>query len=187
MGGRASRVTLVGIAVLALAAGCSGKGPGRSAGSTATSASTSTPASPSNPGRSTTTSTRPSTSAASSTLPPDAGDHGPDYFSLPSNNIGCYLSADQVRCDAAQKTWVAPPPPTPCELEYGHGVALPAGGPPYFVCAGDTTLGGPDVLAYGDSAQRGHLRCDSSQAGVTCVDLSSGHGFFLSRATVSTH
>ena len=47
--------------------------------------------------------------------------------------------------------------------------------------AGDTVLGGADVLDYGQSAQRGQFTCTSSQAGVTCKDAGTGHGFDLSR------
>jgi hypothetical protein len=50
------------------------------------------------------------------------------------------------------------------------------------VCAGDTTLGGPAVLAYGRSARRGSIFCISRLAGITCRNAANGHGFFLSRA-----
>lgn len=193
---------MAGLAVLAivlLAAGCSG-GSGKGLGTSGTSGQAAGPASeaPSTAAPDTTdfssdfsngpdttepstTTTPPTTQAPKPTLPPDEGDHGPEYFMLPSGNIGCFLSAGAARCDVADKTWTAPPPAQPCDLDYGHGATLSAGQPPVFTCAGDTTLGGPETLGYGSSAQRGKLRCDASQAGITCTDLSTGHAFFLSR------
>jgi hypothetical protein len=106
---------------------------------------------------------------------------GPRYFQTPSRNIGCVFGGDQVRCDIRKKSWRSPPKPGSCELDYGQGISLSAGGTPSFVCAGDTALGGPATLPYGSHAQRGFLRCDSGRAGVTCVDVRTGTGFFLSR------
>jgi hypothetical protein len=106
---------------------------------------------------------------------------GPRYFQTPSKNIGCIFGGGQVRCDIRKKSWKSPPKPASCEVDYGQGISLSAGGSASFVCAGDTALGGPATLPYGSHSQRGFLRCDSEQNGVTCVDVQSGGGFFLSR------
>ena len=105
---------------------------------------------------------------------------GPNFFSSPLKNIGCNLSSKFVRCDIRKKTWKPTPPSEPCELDYGNAVQLGPGGAS-FICAGDTTLGAPDILQYGERAQRGNLFCDSTEAGITCSNLLNGAGFFLSR------
>jgi Family of unknown function (DUF6636) len=113
-----------------------------------------------------------------------AGNHGPHYFQTPSKNIGCYLSAHDVRCDIRERDWTPPPEPKSCikiGLDYGQGLVVGQHGAE-FVCAGDTTLGGPGLLGYGHSARRGSIYCVSRQAGITCVNDDNGHGFFLSRA-----
>jgi hypothetical protein len=99
---------------------------------------------------------------------------------LPSNNIGCIFGGGTVRCDISGKTWTPPPQPADCELDWGNGLEVGAGAA-NVVCAGDTVLGGPDVLEYGLSAQRGDLRCDSAETGVTCTNVKTSHGFELSR------
>src|SRR5687767_11028272 len=53
------------------------------------------------------------------TLPADAR-IGPSFFSTPSGNIACHLSAKAVRCDIAKKDWKPTPPEEPCELDYGN-------------------------------------------------------------------
>jgi hypothetical protein len=51
-----------------------------------------------------------------------------------------------------------------------------------FVCAGDTALNptGP-VVPYGTDSQVGHFVCASREAGVTCTNSETGHGFFVAR------
>jgi hypothetical protein len=112
----------------------------------------------------------------------DTGDHGPGQFVLPSKNIGCVVQADYVRCDIANHTWLpAAEQPADCELDWGSGLELEADAP-QFVCAGDTVMGSEDVLAYGQSSQRGDFRCESSRDGITCQNLATKHGFLISRA-----
>jgi hypothetical protein len=110
--------------------------------------------------------------------------HGPRYFETPSHNIGCYVSAHDARCDIRERDWSPPPEPRSCKkigLDFGQGLVV---GPnrAEFVCAGDTTLGGPVTLPYRSSAQRGTILCVSRTAGMTCRNTATGHGFFLSRA-----
>ncbi len=127
------------------------------------------------------TETTGSETTATEALPPEApGSEGPEYFRTPSRNIGCVLMKQEVRCDIAERDWKPTPANEPCRLDYGNGISLNANGA-QFTCAGDTTLGAPTVLEYGSRAQRGKFFCDSTQEGVTCSNLETGAGFFISR------
>jgi len=111
---------------------------------------------------------------------PAPGVQGPRYFSTPSGNIGCYVARSGARCDIRKHSWSSPPEPASCELDYGQGLAVD-GDSVGFVCAGDTTLGAPTTLAYGSASQRGRFLCESEEAGITCTNVDTGEGFFLSR------
>ena len=63
----------------------------------------------------------------------------------------------------------------------GRGSSCRAGGAADFVCAGDTALGGGDVLDYGTSIGAGLLLCESEESGMTCRDTETGRGFTLSK------
>ena len=138
----------------------------------------------------TTSTTRPPTTTAAPTTtqtlpditqpPPTSNDHGPEAFRSPTGNIGCYLTAEVARCDIAERSWEPPPRPASCDLDWGQGIELDGTGP-YFICAGDTTLGADTVLEYGSSAQRGPLYCESADTGMTCIHTGTGSGFSLSR------
>ncbi|GAB1642582.1 DUF6636 domain-containing protein [Krasilnikovia sp. MM14-A1259] len=101
-------------------------------------------------------------------------------FHLPSQNIGCYVSADSARCDVAKRSWTLPPKPANCELDWGFGAVVSGTTKATLTCAGDTVLGGPDELAYGRSLQAGDMVCDSRSTGVRCTNLATKHGFALS-------
>ena len=118
--------------------------------------------------------------AAPTEPPAEVRNQGPRHFQTPSGNIGCYLDRSGARCDIRERNWAPPPAPASCELDYGHGLTLDSDGAT-LVCAGDTTLGGPATLAYGSSSQRGRFLCQSAEAGVTCTDVTTGAGFFISR------
>jgi hypothetical protein len=102
-------------------------------------------------------------------------------FTSPSGNVGCYISPSSVRCDIDERDWSPPPKPADCRLDYGQGIVLFAADRAEFICAGDTTLGGNPPLAYGHSIGAGSLVCESAEAGMTCRDNQSGHGFFIAR------
>jgi len=102
-------------------------------------------------------------------------------FTSPSGNIGCYIDRGTVRCDIAERDWEPPEAPADCELDYGQGISMDAGGAPAFVCAGDTALEGGPPLDYGESIAAGLLRCESEQSGMTCRDIETGRGFTLSQ------
>ncbi|GIK78159.1 MAG: hypothetical protein BroJett022_18490 [Actinomycetes bacterium] len=100
-------------------------------------------------------------------------------FSSPTGNIGCYIDSGGVRCDIGDRDWEPPPAPPGCELDYGQGIELRAGGRAGFVCAGDTALGGGEPLDYGSSIAAGLLRCESEESGMTCRDAETGRGFSI--------
>lgn len=102
-------------------------------------------------------------------------------FSSPSGNIGCFIDRPRVRCDIGEREWDPPDPPADCELDYGQGIELVAGGEADFVCAGDTALGAGPALAYGESIAAGLLRCESSRSGISCRDIETGRGFSIAR------
>ncbi len=102
-------------------------------------------------------------------------------FTSPTGNIGCYIDQRSVRCDIGDRDWEPPKAPSSCKLDYGQGIELAAGGAAAFVCAGDTALGGGDVLDYGTSIGAGLLLCESEQSGMTCRDTETGRGFTLSQ------
>lgn len=105
-------------------------------------------------------------------------------FSSPDGNIGCLIDRESVRCDIAERDWKPPPKPADCDLDYGQGLTINAGGAPELVCAGDTALnattsGAP--LPYGQSITAGLLRCETEKSGMRCRDTETGRGFKLSR------
>jgi hypothetical protein len=102
-------------------------------------------------------------------------------FITPSKNIGCFVSPESARCDIAEKSWKAPPKPAGCQLGWGNGLAVGVDGETSIVCAGDTVLGGPRTLPYGESVRAGDFVCASSAEGVRCTNEPTGHGFTLSR------
>jgi hypothetical protein len=117
--------------------------------------------------------------------PSPSGNHGPHYFETPSHNIGCFIDSGSARCDIRERTWNPPPKPQYCikaGVDWGQGVGF-GEHRAEFVCAGDTVLGGPGLLGYGHTAQRGTTVCLSRTVGITCRNSSTGHGFFLSRTT----
>jgi Family of unknown function (DUF6636) len=108
-----------------------------------------------------------------------------EAFRSPSGNIGCQVGGGTARCDIAQREWSPPPRPASCppETDYGQGLEVRAGdGPGGVVCAGDTALDPrAPTLAYGTASSVGSLVCTSRETGITCVDVSEYHGFFMSR------
>lgn len=136
--------------------------------------------------------TAPTTSSPSATTTEDGAPPPADNmvskltgFTSPTGNIGCHIDRRSVRCDIDQRDWKPPPAPPDCKLDYGQGISLDAGGPPEFVCAGDTALGGGKPLVYGQSIGAGLLRCESAKSGMSCSDAESGRGFTISKQRYS--
>lgn len=105
-------------------------------------------------------------------------------FHTPSGNIGCEVGGFGVRCDVAEHSWVAPPKPANCDLDWGGGVQVGKKQAASYVCAGDTALHQGKVLNYGQSVRNGRFRCKSLTDGVRCKNRKTKHGFFVSRDTV---
>jgi hypothetical protein len=102
-------------------------------------------------------------------------------FTAPSGNVERMLDPSYVRCDISEREWSPPPKPADCEFDYGQGINMSAGERPAFNCVGDTAMGAGAPLAYGKSITKGNLTCESAQAGITCRDSATGHGFTIAR------
>jgi hypothetical protein len=129
--------------------------------------------------------TEPSAASGFGAKPAEAREVEDFQFAMPSGNIGCFLASTSVRCDIGAKAWEPPPKPSDCELDWGSGLVVDAEGVT-FACAGDTVLGGAEVLAYGESARAGDFICESSSANVRCRHVPSGRGFTLARERYTT-
>ncbi len=128
------------------------------------------------------TSTGSTTGADGATPPADIEVDESAAFVSPTGNIGCFIDKSAVRCDIGERDWKPPKPPADCQLDYGQGISLTAGGSAELVCAGDTVLGsGGEELAYGQSISAGLLRCESAEDGISCRDIETGRGFQISR------
>lgn len=112
-------------------------------------------------------------------------------FASPTGNIVCVRGTGDVAvaCEVEEGR-IAPPLPTICSdgaapdigrIELRRDGAVP-------VCNSDTIREGREPrLAYGArTAPSGTTACISEQFGVTCIDESSQHGFFLARDTFVT-
>lgn len=110
-------------------------------------------------------------------------------FSTPSHNINCWLDDDPgsvpVRCDVLNHTWAAPTSlrPKNCTGDYGSTLNISAGRAS-FACASDA-IGPSPVLAYGTGIDVGPMRCISLTSGMRCLDRDTGHGFLVSRGSIS--
>lgn len=107
---------------------------------------------------------------------PSAAHSSQTSFRSPSGNIHCFLTSD-----ATVQCWVLS---APCKgylgATYAYSWAFDASRRPSRFCPGDFVRGSR-VLGYGKSLRLAGNRCVSEKKGVTCIRLSSGRGFFLSR------
>ena len=129
--------------------------------------------------------TAPPVTAAPAPAPQDYGGDGFATFESPTHNIGCQIYAgaqSEARCDIRAHSYTAPVRPGDCDLEWGDSVAV-SGDFGYFVCHGDTVFDpGAEILGYGQRVEFGGYRCDSEKTGMTCTNISTGHGFSIRRA-----
>jgi hypothetical protein len=102
-------------------------------------------------------------------------------FVSPSKNIGCVLDPQGARCDIREYTWKNPPKPASCEFDWGGTLHVSGKHAGEIGCISDSAAGGKDTLAYGTYVQNKRLRCTSQTSGMTCKNLRTGHGFFVSR------
>ena len=73
------------------------------------------------------------------------------WFSSPSRNIGCMMTATFVRCDAGTSTYTPPSQPAWCHLGWGPSIGVGKTGRGHFLCVSDTVGGAPTILGYGTS------------------------------------
>jgi hypothetical protein len=92
----------------------------------------------------------------------------------------------ETRCDVRTHTWVAPPKPANCPLDWGNGLSVGDRGFAGYVCAGDT-VADPSAAAVAPGAvvALGHFSCSVLTASVRCTNIATGHGFEVSAASVS--
>ena len=109
-------------------------------------------------------------------------------FVTPTGNIICWIddAADQWGCLIKQRTYAEPAGAEDCLQAFGSGFSSVQGRALMPLCRGGVITaaetGGGVVLPYGQAITVGDVTCGSEEAGVTCLDQSSGHGLFLSRA-----
>ncbi|MGZ4173239.1 MAG: DUF6636 domain-containing protein [Solirubrobacteraceae bacterium] len=93
------------------------------------------------------------------------------------------IIAGTARCDIRHHSWSLPPRPATCPnvVDFGQGLIVESSGAGRLVCAGDTTFDpSAQILPYGTETDIGRFRCTSATSGMTCLNTSTGHGFFLS-------
>lgn len=104
----------------------------------------------------------------------------------PTGNIYCQIQPGAfAECGVLEQDWEPPPQPADCPLDWGETISVGiGGGPADFVCAGDSSYGGPESerLPYGHAVRAGGLTCLSEESGMTCWAEESRRGFTVSRA-----
>lgn len=125
--------------------------------------------------------------------PVDLSGYDMPGFSTPSGNIGCLFDSyngPHVRCDRLRMDGVSSAKPADCDFDWGHSVELSAGDRAALACTSDSVMGqqgetdGTRALSYGDSVRYRGIVCTSTRQGLRC-STSGGHGFLLSRATIT--
>lgn len=145
--------------------------------------------------------TSPSASAPATTEPSDDADDPEPSATLeidpaeatvvasPTGNITCAIVPGGVRCAIAELA-AAPAVVEGCEGTVGHVVELTSAGISTPCVPADETPApaGPDVavLAYGQTSEVNNFVCESTETGMRCSDTTTGDGFVLARAGVST-
>ncbi|MGP7961489.1 hypothetical protein ACTVCO_11875 [Sanguibacter sp. A247] len=99
-------------------------------------------------------------------------------FMLPSGNIACRLSGNEVRCEIANSSF-GDDPAGQCVGRWG-GALVVAGGVGEPTCLESWSgLGRGTVLRYGESTRTSGYSCAATTEGVACRHDASGHGFWL--------
>jgi len=124
------------------------------------------------------------------------------FFHTLDGNISCAVLKDtktrrkhhrkikgfpgEARCDLREHTWVAPPKPKSCPVDWGEGVVVSRHGLGNYVCAGDTVANpAAPALGPGASVTLGRYTCSVLAVSVRCTNNVNGHGFEVSSASVS--
>jgi hypothetical protein len=110
---------------------------------------------------------------------------GVPQFQLPSGNIACDMTTDNVTCTIADKTFTAPPD-AGCSGDAGHTIVLTANGVAVPCVQGPRPTAAATAvptLNYGGTTTVGQYTCTSATNGVTCVN-GMGKGFRLARQSL---
>ncbi len=127
------------------------------------------------------------------------------FFHTLDGNISCAMLQDkkarrkhhrkipgfpgEARCDIQSHTWMAPPKPKWCPVDWGFGVEVTRKKGGRYVCAGDSVLNmSAPALGPGATVSVGHYTCAiPSPAGtsVLCTNRRTTHGFEISADAVS--
>jgi hypothetical protein len=124
------------------------------------------------------------------------------FFHTADNNIACGLVkpqkktrkrsrlAGQARCDVKNHTWVAPPAPRSCDLDWGFGVQVGDRRGASYVCAGDSVAGAKPspVLGPGGVSAIGPYSCTVlpvADVTVHCANNRTTRGFEVSASAVA--
>lgn len=112
-------------------------------------------------------------------------------FITPSGNIRCTMAStlpSLLMCSIDKRDFAPPLRPASCHLNWSTGlVNLTVAGASIGEC-----VGGPQVtyqsrvLGYGSAIQALGIGCYSASAALTCLDITSGHGFALSKGAFTT-
>lgn len=95
------------------------------------------------------------------------------WFVSPSGNLTCGITTDIWGCAIAEKEWSG-----------GDGIVWRAGDgsqPAVTTSARSEFPGAVEILPYGTSVTFGSVTCVSLEPHVVCADISTGHGFTISR------
>ncbi len=139
------------------------------------------------------TTTPPTSPPPQATAAPRAG---PEYFSneygssiaaftSPSGNISCGILDGNAGCLVFDNSWDVPPPDEYCDATWGGSVEV-ENGPGRLTCVGGLLADGP-ALPYGYEIEHGPILCRSDETGVTCDNLTTGHGFKVNRASFNLY
>ncbi len=108
-------------------------------------------------------------------------------FRVADGNVGCELSAGQLRCSVQRRVWVPPVQPLSCNSGWGYTITLASHGPATFACGGGSAIvPGAKVISNGWDDRLGSYTCEIRSIGVACFS-SVHHGLMLSRTGYATY
>jgi len=105
-------------------------------------------------------------------------------FTSPTQNIYCVLDSDWASCRALRRTWKVPPRPATCDTDWGDDIEVVGPAPATFRCSSDAApydWTAERQLQYGHAIRFGNMQCQSSEAAMRCDNLTTRHGFTISR------
>lgn len=129
-----------------------------------------------------------SSSGIQRTVPADVVEY-PDgiTFKMPSSNIACAMSVDEVECSIRMIEVAAEGSSDECPQSWGKGFVLTGESTATRGCGNDAVF--DDVTAtaeYGQSFQSGSMVCASSRQGIECWNTETQHGFSVARRQADT-